>query len=206
MNMKKTAIATAILLASGAAQSATLTAGTTYEMAINSSGSCFAFGDCTTLPENVTAGSVITIATTDDGAGGVDFTVTSADDMFYTDTPGGLFSMTQIGGSGSVDADGNISYTPTGRLGAAATFAYLGTPAWNIDDVSPNQAPGYVGFTSGTMSNFAFTTQWDPNLTLSGSALDDSGNATIVSVSNIGTAWGPFANTAYSEVWSVIFH
>jgi len=203
--MKKTAIALALMAMSGASQAATLNAGSTYDMSINTTGSCFAFGDCTTLVDNVDAGAVISIATTDDGAGGVNFTVTSATDMFYTGTPGGLFSMTNIGGSGSIDVDGNVSYTPTGRLGAAATFAYLGTPAWNIDDVSPNAAPGYVGFTSGSMTNFAFTTQWDPSLTLSGTTLDANLDATIVSVGNIGTAWGPFANTAYSEVWSVSF-
>ena len=59
-NMKKTALAAAILLASGASQAATLNADSTYNIAINTSGSCFAFGDCTTLVENVSPGGVLT--------------------------------------------------------------------------------------------------------------------------------------------------
>jgi len=213
--MKKTAIALALMAVSGASQAATLNAGSTYDMSINTTGSCFAFGDCTTLVDNVAAGAVISIATTDDGAGGVNFSVTSATDMVYTGTAGGLFTMTNIAGSGSVDAAGNVSYTPTGRLGAAQFFAYLGTPAWNINDsAAPNGGnTTYSGFTSGSQMNFAFVdTDGDgvedtfvDNLTLSGSTLNDSLNATIVSVDNIGTAWGGFVNTPYSEVWSVSF-
>ena len=205
--MKKTALAAAILLASGASQAATLNADSTYDIAINTSGSCFAFGDCTTLVENVSPGGVISIATTDDGAGGVNFTVTSATDMSYTGTPGGLFTMTLIGGSGSVDAAGNISYTPTGRLGAAEFFGYLGTPAWNIADngFSNDTNPDWVSFTSGSMTNINPADGTSPQLTLAGTTLDDAGNATIVSVSNVGTGWGSFAGTPYSEVWSVTF-
>jgi len=211
--MKKTAIALALMAVSATSQAATLTAGSTYDMSINTTGSCFAFGDCTTLVDNVAAGAVISIATTDDGAGGVNFSVTSATDMTYTGTPGGLFTMTNIGGTGSVDAAGNISYTPTGRLGSAQFFAYLGTPAWNIDNVSPNQAPGYVGFTSGSMTNQAFVDTdadsvadtWVAGDTVAGATLDAGLNATIVSAGTIGSAWQSFANTPYTEVWSVSF-
>ena len=211
--MKKTAIALALMAMSGASQAATLNANSTYDMTINAAGSCMAFGDCTALVDNVTGGSVISIATTDDGAGGVNFTVTSASDMTYTGTPGGVFTMTNIGGSGSIDAAGNVSYTPTGRLGAAQFFAYLGTPAWNIDDVSPNAAPGYVGFTSGSMTNNAFVDtdadgvadSWAAADTVTGATLDAGLNATIVSAGTIGTAWGSFVNTPYTEVWSVSF-
>lgn len=207
--MKKTAIALAMIAASSVSQAATLNANSTYDISVNAAGSCFAFGDCTTLVDNVTAGSSISIATTDDGAGGVNFTVTSASDMLYTGTPGGLFTTTQIGGSGSIDASGNVSYTPTGRLGAAEFFAYLGTPAWNVADngFTNDTAGAYVGFTSGSMTNInpADGTGATAGLTLTGSALDDSLNAVIVSVSNVGTAWGSFGGTPYSEVWNVSF-
>jgi len=211
--MKKTALAAALLIASSTSQAATLSPNSAYSMSINTTGSCFAFGDCTTLVDNVSAGAVINITTTDDSAGGVNFSVTSATNLFYENTPGGLFTMTGIGGTGSVDAAGNVTYTPTGRLGAAEFFAYLGTPAWNIDDSSPNAAPGYVNLTSGTMTNLAFidtdgdtvADTWITNDTLTGATLDAGLNATIVSVANIGSGWGSFVNTPYSEVWSVTF-
>jgi len=212
--MKKSIIALALLSTTLSTQAATLTAGSTYDMNINTSGSCFTFGNCTELnTPNVSAGAVISIITTDDGAGGVNFSVTSATDMFYTGTPGGLFTMTNIGGAGSVDAAGNISYTLTGRAASMQLHPYIGSPAWNIDDVSPNAAAGYVGFTSGSMTNQAFidtdadtvADTWVANDTVAGATLDAGLNATIVSSGNIGSAWGAFVNTPYTEVWSVSF-
>jgi len=197
-----------------ASQSATLSANTAYNMTINTTGSCFAYADCTNSAENVTAGSIISLVTTDDGAGGVNFTVTSATEMFYTDTPQGLFTMTNIGGLGNIDALGNITYTPTGRLGSGQfTNAALGSPTWNIDDVSPNASTDYVGFTSGTMSNYEFSDldgdtipeTWTVAHTVTGASLDNNLNATIVSAGTLGTAWLGFSNTPYTEVWNVTF-
>ena len=213
--MKKTTIALALMAASGVSQAATLNADSTYDISINTTGSCFALGDCTTLVDNVNPGAVISIATTDDGAGGVNFTVTSATDMEYTGTPFGLFTLSEIGGTGAVDADGNISYTPTGRLSYAQFIPYAGLVPWNINDTTaPDAEPGgYASLTSGSQTNFAFVDtdedgvadSWVENLTLTGSALDDTLNATILSVSNVGTAWGSFVDAPYSEVWNITF-
>ena len=224
--MKKTALAAALLIVSGSTQAATLAPNSAYSMTINATGSCFAFGDCTILFDNVSSvgdannanntDTVFSIATVDDGSGGVTYSITSAPTLYYENTAGALFTMTNIGGSGSVDAAGNVSYTPTGRLGAAANFAYLGNPAWNINDAvdsdgngttPPNYAPGvYASFTSGTQSNYGYVSpNWILDLTLTGSVLDAGLNTTIVSVSNVGAAWGPFVGTPYSEVWSVAY-
>lgn len=212
--MKKTIIILALIAASSLSQAATLNADSTYDLSIDS-GSCFAIVlDCTAVtfdnPNNVLSGAVISIATTSDGAGGVNFTVASATDLQYTGTGFGAFTLSETGGTGQIDAAGNISYTPTGRLGYAEAIPFLGQLAWNINDsAAPNAAPEYASFTSGTQSNFIspITGEWEQFLTLSGSALDDNLSATIVSVNNIGTAWDgvTLSGVPYAEVWNIAF-
>jgi len=231
--MKKTTLTTALLLVLSNAQSATLDANAEYDFTIRAAGSCFAFGDCTTLVDNVSSvgdpgagddtnnvDAIFQITTSDDAAGGVNFTVTSAPIVYYEGTAGNLFTTTNIGGSGSVNASGDISYTPTGRLGAAELFAYLGNPAWNINNNDgidnsignggsginfDNSSSVYAALISGSMTNVDPNDGTTPVLTLTGTALDNSLDAVIVSVSNVGFAWGAFAGTPYSEVWTVNF-
>ena len=209
--MKKTAIAAALLIVSGATQAATLTAGETFDINILADGtSCFTFGNCVgnaaaAFVDNnndamSTAGSaimgdglagVINVTTASDGAGGVNFSVNSFNMDTYIGTAGGFFGTWADDTSamtGSVDASGNISFDPTGRMGIAQFFVgSLGAQPWNTGST----------FTSGNQVNAV------ANLT--GSALANDGSATIVSASSVGAAWGFFVGTPYTEIFSLDF-
>ena len=211
--MKNITLAISLMSIAGYSKAATLSPDSTYDMSINTAGSCFQVVYCNGITNNVAPGAIISINTSNDGAGGVNFIVTSATDMLYTGTPFGLFTMTNIGGLGNVDADGNISYTPTGRVAEGQFTAYIGAPIWNIDDVSPDASTDYTGFTSGSMTNYEFIDTdadaiqdtWRELHTATGATLDTSLNATIVSAGNIGSAWGGFVNSPYTEIWNVSF-
>lgn len=206
--MKKSIVAASIALALGVSSSASaglLANSTTFNVTVNGAGSCFAFGDCTTLVDNIPGGSfTITTAATGDG-----FTVGDYSMSDYTGTPGGLFSTGGlVAGVGTVGAGGELDLNFAGRTGSAQFFPFLGTPAWNIDDNTKTGGTTgeYEGFTSGSDSNL------DPvtglvSLTLAGSNLVDNGDGTysalLVSVGNVGAGWGSFDGTPYSEVYSV---
>lgn len=211
--MKKTLLsaAVALTLASGAAQSATLTAGETFDINILADGvSCFTFGNCVgnaaaAFVDNdtdalATNGSAIggdglagkiNVTTADDGAGGVTFTVNSFNMDTYLGTAGGAFG-TWAGDvttmSGSVNAAGDIAFDPTGRMGIAQFFTgSLGAQPWNTGST----------FTSGNQVNAVAD--------LTGSALALDGSAVIVSASTVGAAWGFFVGTPYTEIFSLDF-
>jgi len=216
--MKKTALAAALLAASSAAQGATLEAGATYNVQILADGnSCFTFGDCTAVPTSAfvdndadataAAGSanpafgsaiagdtfagIINITTSADGSGGVIFTVNSFNMDTYLGTSGGAFATMAADTSamtGSVDANGNIAFDPTGRTGMAQFFnVSLGEQLWNQGST----------FTSGNQTNAV------ANLTGSTLSLAD-GTASIVSASAVAN-WGFFEGTPYTEVFSIKF-
>lgn len=229
--MKKSMIALAVsgMLGVGA-QAATLNPGTTYDMFILADGtSCFTFGDCTTglgtFVDNDnnastpgfgsaiggdTYAGVINISTTDNGAGGVNFTINSFNMDSYLATSGGVFNtqMTNTtNAGGSVDASGSISLDLTGRQGLAEFFiGAIGIQPWNIDDAaSINATTGnFELFTTGSSSNIDKNTQL-PLLTLTGTPLDVALTATLVSAGNVGASWLLFDGTPYSEVFSVQF-
>jgi hypothetical protein len=214
--MKKTALSIAfgaLMAAAGASNAATLVAGQNYTINVLADGvSCFTFGNCSTaapgsisyLTDNATnsisspvssavggdgLAGFMNISTTSDGAGGVNFTVNSFNMDTYLGTAGGEFytrAVNTAGMSGSVDASGNISLDLTGRTGIAQFFeASLGEQPWNTG----------ATFTSGSQTN--------PVATLTGSALAMDGTATIVSADLVGSAWGFFVNTPYTEVFSL---
>ena len=216
--MKKSLLSAgvALALASGAAQAATLTAGETFDVFVNVAGSCFTFGACNATTgafvdgdsdalaagtsANPTFGSaiagdghagVINISTTDDGAGGVNFTVNSFNMDTYLGTAGGAFATqgTNVGTmSGSVNAAGDIALDLTGRDGMAQFFnTSLGQQPWNAGST----------FTSGNQVNAVAD--------YTGSTLANDGSAAIVSASQVGPAWGFFVNTPYTEVFSLDF-
>ena len=215
--MKKTAIAAALMIVSGASQAATLTAGETFDINILADGtSCFTFGDCTAVPTSAfvdndddataaagsanpafgsaiagdTLAGIINVTTADDGNGGVTFTVNSFNMDTYLGTSGGSFATMAADTSamsGAVDSQGNITFDPTGRTGMAQFFNT------SLGEQLWNQGST---FTSGSQTN-AVTT-------LTGSALALDGTATIVSNSAVAN-WGFFVGTPYSEVFSLDF-
>jgi len=221
--MKKTTLAIALLLASNTGQTEILQANAVYDMQILADGvSCFTFGDCSAavpgeasyLVDNdndatAATGSadpafgsaiagdslagVVNITTTDNGAGGVNFTVNSFNMDTYNGTAGGQFATqgtTVATMSGSVDAEGNITFDPTGRDGMAQFFnTSLGQQPWNTNSI----------FTSGNQVNAVAD--------LTGTALptDEGNTAVIVSANDVGAAWGFFEGTPYTEVFSLRF-
>ena len=203
--MKKSIVAASIALALGVSTSASagfLAANSSYTVSVNAVGSCFAFGDCTTLVDNVQGGS-FTITT---DATGDAYSVGSYNVGVYTATSGGIFTTGgAVAGSGTVGAAGELDLNFAGRTGSAQFFAYLGTPAWNIEDASG----AYAGFTSGSDSTFAPTGA--ATLTLTGSHLSLASSAAgigvwdgvIISSAQVGSAWGPFAGTPYTEVYTI---
>ncbi len=206
--MKKSIVAASIALALGVSTSASagyLAGNSTYTVNVNATGSCFAFGDCTTLVDNVQGGS-FTITT---DATGSSYSVGGYNIGVYTATSGGIFTTGgAVAGSGTVGAAGELDLDFSGRTGSAQFFAYLGTPEWNRED----STGAYAGFTSG--SDSATSPVGGTTLTVTGTHLtltSTSGGigwwqGVIVSSGNIGSAWGPFAGTPYTEVYTISVH
>ena len=202
--MKKTVLAASVMLALGVSTSASagfLANNTTYTVSV--SGGCMAFGDCTTLAQNVGTGT-FTITT---NATGDAYTTGSYSGILYTGTPGGNFQTGgTVAGSGTVSAGGQLDLDFTGRTGVAQYFPQYAGAAWNIDNNTKVPGTGlYEGFTTGADSNL------DPvsgltSLTLTGTNLVATANGftgTLLSVGNVGAAWGAFDGTPYSEVYNI---
>ena len=155
-----------------------------------------------------------------DGVMGViDFTlsggsisVTSFSQDTYLNTSGGSFWLDTVGNGvggmgGSIDGSGNMTFDPTGRMGMAASFlTTLGHQEWNRDNTTNGQGSGvYRNFTTGSITNRKKGTSGP--FTNTGTALSDAGaglwTGTLVSNGNIGSNWGGFNNTQYSEQWNV---
>ena len=206
--MKKTVLATGVALAlgAGAAQAAFFVGSSTYTVSV--SGGCMAFGDCTALAQNVGTGS-FTLTT---NATGDSFTVGSYSGILYTATPGGNFQTGgPVAGSGTVSAGGQLDLDFTGRTGTAQFFPQYAGAAWNIDNNTKQPGTGlYEGFTTGSDSNvdpvsgLTSLTLTGTNLALTGSTAGiGSWTGTLLSVGNVGAAWGAFDGTPYSEVYNV---
>ena len=206
--MKKSIVAASIALALDVSTSASagfLAGNSTYTVTVNPTGSCFAFGDCTTLVDNIDGGS-FTITT---DATGSNYSVGGYNVGVYTATSGGIFTTGgPVAGSGTVGAGGELDLDFTGRTGSAQFFAYLGTPEWNREDATGV----YAGFTSGSDNTISPTGA--ATLTLTGTHLSlvssSAGigwwDGVIISSGSIGSAWGPFAGTPYTEVYTISVH
>lgn len=142
---------------------------------------------------------------------GGSMTITSFSQDSYLNTPGGTFFLDAIAGvggmGGSIDGSGNMTFDPTGRQGLAAGFATaLGGQPWNLDNTSDGKGTGVFDmFTTGTDTNRS--KGLTPGFTLTGAALQDAGadmwTGILVSAGNIGSGWGGFDNTQYSEFWNI---
>lgn len=168
------------------------------------------------------AGSITIETSKADGVGNLTFVVNAFQMDPYLETAGGVFKTTMsppdgsLGGSGTIDAAGNMTLDVTGRVGVAQFFeGTIGIQPWNIDNAAAVQGNGdpttglYEGFTTGSTSNY------DPsaggiNLTLTGRPIGDVNSdsildAVLLSVGNVGAAWGGFDGTPYSEAFNVQF-
>lgn len=122
-------------------------------------------------------------------------------------TGGGNFAEygSSSGFTGSIDAAGNISLTPTGILGAFGTFPSLVDERWNVDNFNgvtgttvnaPNNNTAWVPFTTGSTTNATGT--------ITGAAYDGT-TAILVKGASFGSDWGGFFGAQYFEVWNVSF-
>ena len=204
--MKKTVLATGVALAlgAGAAQAAFFVGSSSYTVSV--SGGCFAFGDCTGLT-NVGTGTF----TLNTDATGDNYTVGSYSGITYTGTPGGLFATGgPVAGAGSVSAGGQLDLDFTGRTGSAQYFPQYAGAAWNIDDGVASGTGVYEGFTTSADSHVDPITGL-PALTLTGINLTLISSAAgigtwtgqLVSVGNVGSAWGNFGGTPYTEIYDI---
>jgi hypothetical protein len=113
--------------------------------------------------------------------------------------------------SGTIDAGGNMTLDPTGRLGAVGDFPLFDL-AWNIDDAQGNcdsngctstGNTAYQTFTTGafagaagTINGTAVTNVGD----VDGDGIDDY-TGVMVTGGQVGSAWGGFFGAVYYEVW-----
>jgi len=229
--MKKTILAVGMMLTMGVgvAQAGLLTASTAYQIRVgvgsNTAGSsCFDFGNCditggwakitdnnlqvNSLGSGVLDGyAAVWDITTDPTGDG--FTVNSYQQDSYINTAGGTFALygSNTGMSGSIDNSGNMTFNDTGRTGIAASFAsLLGSQPWNIDNATNGDGTGlYDPLTTGTMTANLFGA--NPAFNLTGvpfTGNDVSGyTGQMIAAGNIGTAWGFFAGTQYSERYNI---
>jgi hypothetical protein len=107
--------------------------------------------------------------------------------------------------TGSIDASGNISLSPTGILGAVGGFPSLVDERWNVDN--------FNGLTGTTPNPPSTNTAWDAfstgsatnsGGTINGAAFDGT-SAILVKGGTVGSDWGGFFGAQYFEVWNVGF-
>lgn len=228
--MNKTLLATSVALAMGAstAQAAFFQAGSTGTISFTAG--CFTFGACSiggvgNVTDNALTANGVGSGIAGDGLVGVlnfsttdgnNLNITSFSQDTYTATAGGNFALAAPGGTGSmtgfVSDSGDVSLDLTGRVGNAAFFGYLGTPAWNIDNSATISGQGdpvtgvQEPLTTGSDSAWTPGVAGTPTLTQTGSALVGGGGTwtgTLVSSGNIGSAWGAFDSTPYTEVFNM---
>lgn len=107
--------------------------------------------------------------------------------------------------TGTIDGSGNMTFTPTGRLGAISAQPTLYDEAWNINP----SASTYQSFSTGTAS----TQGSGGTVTINGAPVTTAGDlngdgvtdykAVLVSGGLVGNAWGGFSGVGYLETWNV---
>jgi hypothetical protein len=140
-------------------------------------------------------------------------------------TAGGNFgqyidaSVHSVNMTGSVDAAGNMTFAPTGRLATVGDFPTLVDERWNVDNFNgggsatatsfvpnpPTNNSAWQSFSTGTATNFAGTIHGAPATNIGdidGDGLPDF-RAILVSGGSIGSDWSGFFGAQYFEVWNV---
>jgi len=140
------------------------------------------------------AGGVIT------GMGGFEF------DTIVATTAGDRVEYGSSSGfTGSIDASGNISLTPTGTLGAFSGFPSLVDERWNVDNFN-----GFTGTVANSPNNntaydlFSTVSATTSAGTINGAAYDGT-TAILVKAGHTGSDFGGFYGVPYYEVWNVGF-
>ena len=124
-------------------------------------------------------------------------------DMLPGTAGGNFVEYGTVGWSGSIDAGGNISLTPTGMLGAVA--AGLVDKAWNIDNFNGITGTNPNPPTTNTIyDTFSTTSATNATGTINGAVFDGT-SAVLVKGGTVGSAWGSFFGAQYFEVWDVGF-
>lgn len=123
---------------------------------------------------------------------------------------GDNFSVGGTSMTGTIDGSGNVSFTPTGRLGAVSGFPLFDL-AWNINDASNCTSTGCVSNGNTVITSFTSGTFVGAAGSLAGKALTSLGDVnsdgitdyagTIVSGGQVGSSWGGFFGAVYYEVW-----
>ncbi len=135
-------------------------------------------------------------------------------------TPAGTFaqytdaSTIPVNMIGGVDASGNMTFTPTGRLGTGSSFPALVDERWNVDNFNGTTGSG----TSFVVNPPTGNTAWSPFSTaaatndlgtIHGAAITATGggnyHGVLVSASRFGSDWGGFYGANYFEAWNVDF-
>ncbi|BAN35135.1 hypothetical protein SCD_n01308 [Sulfuricella denitrificans skB26] len=144
--------------------------------------------------------------------GSGDFGVNSFSMDAYPSVGGDLttWANSVAGMGGNIDAGGNITFNLTGRVGVMNFFPAFDNGGLGTAFYADNAAgiPGYTGtglnvpFTTGTSCNLNNVTG-ATDTCLTGQGLDNSGNAVLVSLGNVGSDWGYFETTSFAEIFSV---
>lgn len=103
--------------------------------------------------------------------------------------------------TGSIDLSGNMTFTPTGRMGAIDGPAGGVIGRWNVDSSAGNPAPftsAWNSFTTGSADGGAGVIN---GTACSGTAGNYS--CTLVSAGGVGADWGTFFGNPYYEVWKI---
>ncbi len=223
-----TAFTMAAGMVAGPVSAALLAPNTNYDMFIRTGTSCYSASNCQTTGGATDNGGLVNDNGTiygssiaGDGWAGIIRFKTDASgenltgisynmDQYQQTPPDQFVTWNDNPGlmTGTVDAFGNMNFTPTGREGIAGFFIFLGVQPWNIDDSSiiDNPSNSFVTLTTGT-STGQIPGNSEAPISLTGQALTPDGNGgwngLLVSSSNFGDSWALFSGTPYTEVWDV---
>ena len=131
--------------------------------------------------------------------------------MIALTVSGGNISVAGTQITGSVDASGNMTLTPTGRKG------HINSPLmeadWNIDDFSLDASGNPVSNGNTNWQSFSTGSATAAKGTINGAALTDVGDldgdgindfsGVLVSGGQVGSGWGSFFGATYYEAWRV---
>jgi len=158
-----------------------------------------------------------------DESGNNTFSILSYQVDPYLQTPGGTFKVTTetlgLGNNkgGTLGPTGQMTMDMTGRTGVTAKFFNtIGQQPWNVDDSQAIADSGlpttglWEPFTTGDSSHFILGLGDPETNTLTGRPIGDENtdgilDAILISVGNVGNAWGDFDGTPYSEAFNVQF-